>query len=107
VITQRHALRGALAHPPTFAPGTDWHYSNTNYLLAGMLIEKVTGHTWAEEVRRRIITSLDLRETSVPEDATAIPGPHPRGYVRPGQDAPLLDVTAFNAYGVARSRRKP
>jgi D-alanyl-D-alanine carboxypeptidase len=92
----RDLVNLALAHPPTFAPGTDWHYSNTNYLLAGMLIEKVTGHTWAEEVRRRIITPLDLRETSVPDDATAIPGPHPRGYVRPGQDAPLLDVTAFN-----------
>lgn len=92
----RDLVNLALAHRPTFAPGTDWQYSNTNYLLAGMLIEKVTGHTWAEEVRRRIITPLDLRETSVPEDATAIPGPHPRGYVRPGQDAPLLDVTAFN-----------
>jgi CubicO group peptidase (beta-lactamase class C family) len=92
----RDLVNLALAHPPTFAPGTDWHYSNTNYLLAGMLIEKVTGHTWAEEVRRRIITRLDLRETSVPEDDTSIRGPHPRGYVRPGPDAPLLDVTAFN-----------
>jgi D-alanyl-D-alanine carboxypeptidase len=92
----RDLVNLALAHPPTFAPGTDWHYSNTNYLLAGMLIEKVTGRTWAEEVHRRIITPLRLSETSVPEDDTSIPGPHPRGYVRPGPDAPLLDVTAFN-----------
>jgi D-alanyl-D-alanine carboxypeptidase len=86
----------ALAHPPAFAPGTGWSYSNTNYLLAGMLIEKVTGRSWAEEIHRRIITPLDLRETSVPGDVPTIPGPHPRGYVRPGPDAPLIDLTEFN-----------
>jgi D-alanyl-D-alanine carboxypeptidase len=92
----RDVLNIALAHPPTFEPGTGWRYSNTNYLLAGMLIEKVTGHTYGEEIRRRIITPLGLRETYVPGDASAIPGPHPRGYVRPGEDAPLMDITAIN-----------
>ncbi|MGW3771354.1 serine hydrolase domain-containing protein [Actinomadura verrucosospora] len=86
----------ALARPPVFAPGTGWSYSNTDYLLAGMLIEKVTGHTWGEEVQERVIAPLGLRGTSVPGDASAIPGPHPRGYVRPGRDAPLVDLTAFN-----------
>lgn len=86
----------ALAHPPTFEPGTGWSYSNTNYLLAGMLIEKVTGHTYGQEIRRRIITPLGLRRTYVPGDASVIPGPHPRGYARPGQDAPLMDLTAIN-----------
>ncbi|MGW4274388.1 serine hydrolase domain-containing protein [Streptomyces seoulensis] len=91
----------ALAHPPTFEkpgaqPGSEWNYSNTDYLLAGMLIEKVTGHPYGEEIRRRVIEPLGLHDTSVPGDATSIPGPHPRGYVRPGADAPLMDVTAFN-----------
>lgn len=86
----------ALAHPPTFKPGTGWSYSNTNYLLAGMLIEKVTGHTYGQEIRRRIITPLGLRRTYVPGDASVIPGPHPHGYARPGQDAPLMDLTAIN-----------
>ncbi|MFQ6144493.1 serine hydrolase domain-containing protein [Streptomyces seoulensis] len=87
----------ALAHPPTFEqPGSEWNYSNTDYLLAGMLIEKVTGHPYGEEIRRRVIEPLGLHATSVPGDATSIPGPHPRGYVRPGADAPLMDVTAFN-----------
>lgn len=86
----------ALAHPPTFEPGTGWRYSNTGYLLAGMIIEKVTGHTYAEEIRRRVITPLGLRETHVPGDDPAIPGPHPRGYARPGEDAPLMDITAIN-----------
>ncbi|MFG3533075.1 serine hydrolase domain-containing protein [Streptomyces sp. NPDC047917] len=82
----------ALKNPRVFKPGTDWDYSNTNYLLAGLIIEKVTGNTYAEEVRERIIEPLHLHETYVPDDST-IPGPHPRGYAQPGKDAPLLDIT--------------
>ncbi|MET9462785.1 serine hydrolase domain-containing protein [Streptomyces canus] len=97
----RDLVNLALAHPPTFEkpgakPGSEWHYSNTNYLLAGMLIEKVTGQPYAKEIRRRIITPLGLHDTFVPGEDTALPGPHPRGYVRPGEDAPLMDLTAIN-----------
>ncbi|MEV7653358.1 serine hydrolase domain-containing protein [Streptomyces anulatus] len=86
----------ALAHPPEFDPGAGWSYSNTGYLLVGMVIERVTGNTYAEEIQRSVIEPLCLGETSVPGDDPAIPGPHPRGYARPGDDAPLLDVTAVN-----------
>jgi D-alanyl-D-alanine carboxypeptidase len=86
----------ALAHPPTFRPGTGWRYSNTGYLLAGMIIEEVTGRTYGEEIQRRVIGPLGLRETYVPGDEPAIPGPHPRGYARPGEGAPLMDITAIN-----------
>lgn len=92
----RDLVNLALAHPPTFAPGTGWSYSNTGYLLAGMLIEKVTGHPYGEGIRRRIIEPLGLRQTYVPGDASAIPGPHPHGYARPGPDATLMDLTAIN-----------
>ncbi|MBL1117865.1 beta-lactamase family protein [Streptomyces sp. 110] len=92
----RDLVNIALAHPPTFEPGTDWRYSNTDYLLAGLLIERVTGHTYGEEIHRRVITPLGLHETYVPGDTPTIPGPHPRGYVRPGENAPLRDITAIN-----------
>ncbi|AYG84970.1 D-alanyl-D-alanine carboxypeptidase [Streptomyces hundungensis] len=93
----RHLVRLALAHPRAFEPGTDWSYSNTGYLVAGMIIERVTGRTYGDEIRRRIIEPLGLRQTSVPHgDDTAIRGPHPRGYARPGKDAPLKDITALN-----------
>ncbi|MFF3783702.1 serine hydrolase domain-containing protein [Streptomyces sp. NPDC001933] len=82
----------ALKYPRVFEPGTDWDYSNTNYLLAGLIIKRVTGHTYAQEVRERIIEPLHLCETSVPL-GPAIPGPHPRGYAQPGKDVPLLDIT--------------
>jgi len=92
----RDLVKLALAHRPAFEPGTDWSYSNTGYLLAGMIIERVTGHTYGHEIRRRVIEPLGLRRTSVPGDGPEIRGPHPRGYVRPGKDAPLKDLTAMN-----------
>ncbi|MET9485656.1 serine hydrolase domain-containing protein [Nocardia sp. NPDC006630] len=85
----------ALAHPPLFPPGTGWSYSNTNYLLAGMLIEKVTGRPYGEAVEQRIIAPLGLHDTSVPGDAPTIPGDHPRGYAKQGNADPL-DLTEFN-----------
>ncbi|OEV03364.1 D-alanyl-D-alanine carboxypeptidase [Streptomyces oceani] len=88
----RDLVDTALEHPPVFEPGSDWGYSNTGYLLAGMIIERVTGHTYGEVIRERIIEPLRLRETFVPRDAE-IPRPRPRGYAQPGEDAPLLDIT--------------
>ncbi|WP_262380382.1 serine hydrolase [Nonomuraea sp. PA05] len=46
-------VRLALSKPARFEPGTDWSY--TNYVLARLLIEKVTGRTIAEEMQRLII----------------------------------------------------
>ncbi|WP_457029419.1 serine hydrolase domain-containing protein [Kitasatospora sp. P5_F3] len=81
-------------HQPEFAPGTDWSYSNTNYIVAGLLIEKVTGRSWAQEVERRIIRPLGLRDTSMPETSTAVPGPHAKGYLMLGDTR--VDVTRLN-----------
>ena len=55
--------------PPRFAPGTDWGYSNTNYVIAGMLIEAVTGNSFGLELERRITGPLALVRTRIP------PGP--------------------------------
>ncbi|MFE6872616.1 serine hydrolase domain-containing protein [Kitasatospora sp. NPDC057692] len=94
-------VRIATAHPPYGSPGSGWWYSNTNYVLLGLIVERVTGRTWAEEVERRIIRPLGLRDTSMPDTSTVVPGPHAHGYVeRPGGPA---DVTLQNpsAYGPA------
>ncbi|MEM6252529.1 MAG: serine hydrolase [Cyanobacteria bacterium P01_D01_bin.156] len=50
---------------PFFDPGTDWQYSNTNYILAGEVIEAVTGNSYGAEIRDRIIDPLDLDNTFV------------------------------------------
>jgi D-alanyl-D-alanine carboxypeptidase len=57
-----------------------WNYSNTNYILLGMIIQKVTGQSPITEINRRIIAPLGLRGTSFPLTSTAIPSPYAHGY---------------------------
>ncbi|MFI0367486.1 serine hydrolase domain-containing protein [Actinomadura sp. 1N219] len=89
-------LATALKHPPLFKPGKEWSYGNTGYLLAGMLIEKVTGRPYGDEIKRRILKPLGLSHTYVPVDDSFLPSPHPRGYVRTAPDAAPLDRTRLN-----------
>lgn len=91
-------VRLALSKPAKFAPGTNWSYANTNYTLAQLLIEKVTGRSYAEEMQRRILRPLGMRGTVVPGNRTQLPGPHAHGYYR-YQDAgqwKTVDVTRQN-----------
>jgi D-alanyl-D-alanine carboxypeptidase len=82
---------------PDFAPGTSWAYSNTNYALAGLVIERVTGHRLDRELERRIFGPLHLRNTSFPTGETEIEGSHVNGYAF--LDGELQDVTALNPSG--------
>jgi len=92
----------AMRHEPVFAPGTHWSYSNTNYILAGMIIEKVTGRPWSEAVRSRIIDPLRLSHTSYEDDRSYLPRPHSKGYHQFTPGGPLVDTTLLNAsYGGA------
>ncbi|MEU6763375.1 serine hydrolase domain-containing protein [Streptomyces sp. NPDC046853] len=88
----------AMRHEPDFGPGEGWHYSNTNYLLAGMIIEKATGKTYADEIRQRIIKPLGLDATSVPKTNPSMPRPSSRAYMKLSEapDATLHDVTELN-----------
>ena len=71
VWTVDEFLDRAAAQPPTGAPGERYAYSNTNYNLAGLVIEQATGRPWREAVRERIIDRLDLEHTSLPEPGRA------------------------------------
>ena len=84
--------------PLLFPPGTAWSYSNTDYVLAGMIVEAATGKTLGQELTRRIIGPLGLRDTVFPVNQPGIPGPNPRGYSLPLVDeaGPLLDFTVYN-----------
>jgi D-alanyl-D-alanine carboxypeptidase len=84
----------AVKNDPYFLPGKGWHYSNTNTVLIGMIIEKLTGHTLESEIKFRIIDKLGMINTEFPT-AAEISGYHPRGY---GEDDaffvyPWVDVT--------------
>jgi D-alanyl-D-alanine carboxypeptidase len=85
----------AMHHPPHFPAGTQRSYSNTNYVIAGMIIEAVTGNPWRQEVTDRIIEPLGLEETTVPDEAT-MPEPHAKGYHQFEQNGPLVDTTMLD-----------
>ncbi|HXR69883.1 serine hydrolase domain-containing protein [Actinocrinis sp.] len=96
---------GALAgEPMAFAPGTAQRYNGVNYFLLGMLIERVTGHSYGEEVNARIIRPLGLHDTSAPAATSfRIPGPHLHGYLAvPAADGSgattLVDVSEQSPY---------
>ena len=97
-------VRAALTRPPRFAPGRGWAYSNTNYVLAGMVIEAVTGQDHRRQIAQRLVRPLGLRGTTVPGASPVIRGRHGRAYsaplgARPATRArpwPLRDVTLLN-----------
>ncbi|MCX5175359.1 beta-lactamase family protein [Streptomyces virginiae] len=73
-------IRIGLATPAPFAPGDAFLYSNTNYFLAALIVEKVTGGTLAEALTQRIVHPLGLTGTYLPGTEPTIQGPHTRHY---------------------------
>jgi D-alanyl-D-alanine carboxypeptidase len=87
----------ATSHPPLYPPGKTAKatYSNTNYTVAGLIIEAATGDSLQAQLRRRIFKPLGLRSTTYPDRETTIEGPHAHGYF-PFGPPPLADVTEFS-----------
>ncbi|WP_329375213.1 MULTISPECIES: serine hydrolase domain-containing protein [unclassified Streptomyces] len=83
----------ALRHGPDFPAGTRWAYSNTNYVLAGMIIEKITGRTWEQQVHDRILRPLRLQHTDTPGTKPFLPHPHAANYQQFALDGPMVDTT--------------
>ncbi|OXM49667.1 serine hydrolase domain-containing protein [Amycolatopsis alba] len=77
----RELLKISTDKPLDFDPGTRWSYSNTNYVVAGLLAEKLTGRPYEKAVEQRILKPLHLDDTEVPGDNVDINGPHAHGYV--------------------------
>jgi D-alanyl-D-alanine carboxypeptidase len=96
-VTPRQAVRIAVTHPP--ADSGRFSYSNTNYVLLGLVVRQVTGHSYAAEIRRRVITPLHLMGTSFPGARTSLPSPHGRAYAADGSDVTELDPRVAGAAG--------
>ncbi len=80
IYTPDQLIGVALSHPPVFAPGTSWQYSNTDYIIAGKLITAVTGKSWRTEVQNRILTPLGLTETTSAGLNPLMPLPYAHAY---------------------------
>ncbi|WP_078656747.1 serine hydrolase domain-containing protein [Kitasatospora aureofaciens] len=90
----------AVRHERPFSdPGRMQVYGATGYYVAAMLVENLTGHTYQQEITTRIVQPLHLRDTTVPETGTTIPGPHSHGYIavpQPAGGTQLVDITEQN-----------
>ncbi|MGW1505209.1 serine hydrolase domain-containing protein [Streptomyces mirabilis] len=94
VFSYQDLVTLSLKHGVTNAPGAAYSYSNTNFVVAGMLIEKLTGHSVATEYQDRIFTPLNLTDTFYVHPDTAIPGTHANGYLTPDEaGGALVDST--------------
>lgn len=91
-----------------FDPGLKWTYSNTNTVLLGMIVEKITGVEIGRYIRENFIEPLGLKDTLYPaKGESEIPGQHLRGYMdwvnfldEPSLPSGLLDVTVYDPTGV-------
>jgi D-alanyl-D-alanine carboxypeptidase len=78
----RELVEIGFEHQPYFSPGEGFHYSNTNTVLLGMIIEQLTGQPLEQAFQERIFGPLGMSDTLLPErSSAAIPDPHPRGYM--------------------------
>jgi D-alanyl-D-alanine carboxypeptidase len=84
--------------PRDFAPGARYEYSNTNYIVLGMLIEKVTGRSYGTEIEERILRPLGLTHTWLPGASPEMKGPHAHAYVAVKKNGGRgrVDITRFN-----------
>ena len=93
----RQALDAALTQPAQFKPGTSWAYSNTNYTLAGLIVQKVTGRPIGEEITKRVINRIGLQHTYWPNTGDQrIRGTHAQGYFRAKPGANPVNVTTMD-----------
>ena len=80
-VTPRDILDSALSKPAQFEPGTQWKYTNTNYVVLGMLVERVSQRPVGEQIDQRIVKKLGLSHTYLPGNGEKkLHGPHPQGY---------------------------
>ena len=91
--TPQELVAIGVSAPPTFPPGHGWSYTNTDYVLLGMIIERATGRTLGAEYKRRIFRPLRLNQTSFPT-GTSMPRPFSSGYDVLAPGTWPADVTA-------------
>ena len=96
VWTPQQLVRIALTHDSVSAPGAAYHYSNTNYLLAGLLVQAVTGHPLGDVLGRRVFSRAHLKSTTFAA-STTLPAPAAHGYFTFSGDQPT-DITSLYPY---------
>ncbi|MGW6704333.1 serine hydrolase domain-containing protein [Streptomyces sp. NPDC054956] len=78
-FTPQQVLDYSFKNPVQFQPGASWEYSNTNLVLLGLVIEKITGRPLHEVIQKDVIAPAGLHNTVFPTTAE-IPKPYAQGY---------------------------
>lgn len=94
-FTPQQVLAYGFKHKNTFAPGTQFQYSNTNLTLLGLVIERVSGHRLADFLEKRVLRPAHLSDTLLP-NRSEFPQPHPRGYTNQTLSGEVADSTDWN-----------
>ncbi|GLW46841.1 beta-lactamase [Streptomyces sp. NBRC 14336] len=94
-FTPRQTLAYGFKHKNTFKPGKQFEYCNSNLVLLGLVIEKVTGKRLADVIDKRVLRPAHLHHTVFP-DNSEFPEPHPRGYTNQTLSGEVADATDWN-----------
>ncbi|MEU9137714.1 serine hydrolase domain-containing protein [Streptomyces sp. NPDC048404] len=94
-FTPRELLAYGFKHPNTFAPGAQFEYSNTNLILLGLVIEKVTGDKLRDVIDQRVLRPAHLKHTLFPK-GNEFPKPHPQGYTDQTLSGAVANSTNWN-----------
>ncbi|MEU9337826.1 serine hydrolase domain-containing protein [Streptomyces sp. NPDC048290] len=94
-FTPQELLAYGYRHPNVFPPGERFQYSNSNLILLGLVIEKLTGRPLDEVIQQRVLNPAGLRHTVFPTDA-AIPDPHAQGYTDQTLDGQITNSTHWD-----------
>lgn len=92
------------------APGTQWNYSNTHYVLLQEIAETLTGNSWEHEIRTRFVEPLGLTHTIVPSAGDLLlQGTYAHGYINwaDNQGAEVADLFGFPRTDVDRTNTDP
>lgn len=94
-FTPQELLGYIAGEPATFPPGQGFHYSNSNTVLLGLVVEQVSGQSLPAYIEQHILQPLGLKHTSFPTGA-AFPSPHAHGYTNQTADGKRADATDWN-----------
>ncbi|MQS11008.1 beta-lactamase family protein [Streptomyces kaniharaensis] len=94
-FTPDQLLAYSFKHPPNFPPDAKFEYSNTNAILLGLVVEKVSGQSLSDFMKQQVFTPAGLNKTVLPTDA-AFPDPHAHGYTNQTLNGATADSTTWN-----------
>lgn len=95
-FTPQQLLDISFKHPVNFAPGTQFEYSNTNLILLGLLVEKITGRPIQDVIRDDVVKPAGLSDRTLFPVGTEFPEPHAHGYTNDLPSGKIVDATDFD-----------